>query len=256
MPVPSCLRRRNTRKSLGLCPAAHWRPLMKYGLVHASLSSVLGATTETEAVPCGRITRSGVHEVAVHLPLGPEKFLIAAGGGHRLVLQEHLLRGLPLDRGDRGSGRASRAVPSGGAPSAVDAAADPPKPAPTWIPVLLQTSTMRSTAYPLPIPPGSISTPGRSNRTVRAAGSSMDVPVAHFLHRRLDFRPMRQPAAALVESPNLHQRAHGNVEGPFALPAVFQAGGKQIEQLRGDRHRPLGGVTVDFAPLAVLLVVR
>ena len=43
---------KNTRNSFGLCFAAHWRPLTKYGLAHASLSMVRGATTETDTLPC------------------------------------------------------------------------------------------------------------------------------------------------------------------------------------------------------------
>jgi len=41
----------NTRKFAGLCAAVHVGPLMKKGFAHASLSMVLGAMTDTDAVP-------------------------------------------------------------------------------------------------------------------------------------------------------------------------------------------------------------
>ena len=43
---------KKTRCSVRLCAAVHARPLTKYGFVHASLSIVRGARTETAAVPC------------------------------------------------------------------------------------------------------------------------------------------------------------------------------------------------------------
>jgi len=39
-------------KLLWLVTAAHLRPLMKYGLAHASLSIVRGAITETDPLSC------------------------------------------------------------------------------------------------------------------------------------------------------------------------------------------------------------
>ena len=101
------------------------------------------------------------------------------------------------------------------------------------------------------MPPGSISTPGRSNRTVWAAGSSMNVPVAHLGQRRRDFRLVGQAAGPLVEPPDLHQRSHRDIERPLALPAVLHARRKQLEQLRRNLDRLVGRVPVDLAPLAV-----
>ena len=42
---------KKARNPCGLCCAAHWRPLMKYGFAHASLSMVRGVMSETESMP-------------------------------------------------------------------------------------------------------------------------------------------------------------------------------------------------------------
>ncbi len=110
---------------------------------------------------------------------------------------------------------------------------------------------------PLPIPPGSSSTPGRSNRTVCGRRIQVDVPVSH-----LGRAPPPPPARcgkwprALIKSPNLHQRADRDIERAFAFAAVIHARRKQLEQLRRNLDRPLRGPPVDLAPFAFGLVVR
>ena len=42
---------KKARNPCGLCCAAHWRPLMKNGFAHASLSMVRGVMSETDSMP-------------------------------------------------------------------------------------------------------------------------------------------------------------------------------------------------------------
>ena len=78
----------------------------------------------------------------------------------------------------------------------------------------------------------------------------MNVPVTYFGEGGRYLRPAGQAAGALVEPPKLHQRAHRDIESPFALPAVCGASREQLEQLRRHLDGFFGRVTVDFAPLA------
>ena len=103
-----------------------------------------------------------------------------------------------------------------------------------WMPYCFRTSIMRSTAYPFPMPPGSSSTPGCANRTVRLAASKTMLRYPTRSSAAANLRAMRQPAGALVKPPDLHQRPDRDIEGAFALPAVFCAGGKQTKHFR--RH--------------------
>ena len=108
---------KNTRKSFGLCFAAHWRPLTKYGLAHASLSMVRGVMTETDNDALRRISGARVHDVGVNASFRAEKLLVTAGGGHATCSSE-----TPRPRssraflGSRIVDRASRCGSLGGAP--------------------------------------------------------------------------------------------------------------------------------------------
>ncbi len=57
-------------------------------------------------------------------------------------------------------------------------------------------------------------------------------------------------AGVLIETPDVHERADGDVKSALAESAVFHAGGKQVEQLFGYGDRVLGCFTVHPAPLA------
>ena len=83
----------------------------------------------------------------------------------------------------------------------------------------------------------------------------MHMPVAHAIQSGGNFRGRWQVAGTSEESPNPHERANRNVEGPGALAAVFQTGCQQVEQLRGNLERPGAGLMVHAAPFAIRLVI-
>src|ERR1035438_8023249 len=103
---------------------------------------------------------------------------------------------------------------------------------------------------------------GRPVRIYQAGSSEMfgpvqeNVPVTHLGERRGDFRFVGQVAAPLIESPDLHQRSHRDIERAFTLPAVLEAGRKELEKLRRNLDRPEPSVPIDLAPLASGLIVR
>src|SRR5262249_34583813 len=75
----------------------------------------------------------------------------------------------------------------------------------------------------------------------------VDMPVPRFRQGGLHHGAMRQATRSLIESPDLHQRPDRDVERPFALAAILQASGKDLEQLGRDLHRSLGGALVYLA---------
>ena len=105
------------------------------------------------------------------------------------------------------------------------------------------------------MPPGSSSTPGRVNRTVRDTRIEPHVAVADASESGAHLRGARQTSLSLVEAPGLHQRADGDVERAVALPAVLQTTREQREQLVRHPHGATTGLTVHRAPLAGRLVV-
>ena len=92
---------KNTRKSFGLCLAAHWRPLIKYGFAHASLSSVRGAITETESTALRRIAGPRVHDVGCRSCLPPGKTSRSCRMWTSTVLQLNFRQRLAADPRDR-----------------------------------------------------------------------------------------------------------------------------------------------------------
>jgi len=81
--------------------------------------------------------------------------------------------------------------------------------------------------------PGRIDLDTRASKTDRArCRVQLNIPVPHPGQGRRHFRPVRQMARPLVEPPNLHKRAHCDIERTFALPAVFDTGRKKLEKLR------------------------
>ena len=82
------------------------------------------------------------------------------------------------------------------------------------------------------------------------------MPMADTRKRIGHFCRPRQRALALVKTPDLHERSHGDVERPVALLAVFQAVREELEQLGRHFHRSNAGRPVHLAPFAVRLVIR
>src|ERR1035437_2233721 len=191
--------------------------------------------------------------MSVNPPLRPKELLVAAGGGQRHVLQENLgdrpilmpgvfdvhppasrLRGRSphsIDTADRPCNESDRnAFLSQNIHHSIDGVA-------------------LADAARVEFHPGTVET-HRLGRRIQS-----DVPVTHLGQGRSHLRPVRQMPRAFVKAPDFHQRAHRDIERPFALAAVFHARRKQPEQLRRDLYGPFGRVLVDLAPLAFRLVV-
>ena len=58
------------------------------------------------------------------------------------------------------------------------------------------------------------------------------------------------------KAPGAHERADGQIKGPFARAAVLDAIGQETEQLRRDCDRTRGRLAIDTAPLARGPVIR
>src|SRR5690242_13079485 len=62
-------------------------------------------------------------------------------------------------------------------------------------------------------------------------GIENEILIADVIQGAAHLGAMRQVTASLVESPDLHQRPHSNVECSLAPAAVLDARGEQIEEL-------------------------
>ena len=176
-----------------------------------------------------RETGAGVHNMAPGFAFGHEELFVTAGSGERLVFQSNSGRGFRLtQRVFDPDGPAGGAF--GRIAEAVDAAASGGnQSSPNAIGAQNLDHTIDCIAFAdaarIEVETGL----REGNSSTR--GVEHNVPVANLSHCLFDCTGPGKLSRTLVESPDLHQGAHRNIESTFAPTAVVDAVRKQVEEL-------------------------